>query len=138
MQRFPYINMHTFRCLKSLKPLQNELTETTIPGAPASTPQSSVNSHPQVREPSNKKHNFTYRKSSKKTTVATEFESAIHYELQKPLGRINLSIEILKSEIKDQDLNIYLDIIMRSSEKINKIIDELYLYKPVAGTRRRS
>lgn len=50
---------------------------------------------------------------------------ALAHEVRNPLATINLSLEMLKSAIKDKDLNIYLDIIMRSSMRINNLINEL-------------
>jgi nitrogen-specific signal transduction histidine kinase len=56
------------------------------------------------------------------------YATALAREIRNPLTNIGLSIEMLESEIKDKDLKIYLDIIMRSSVRINNFIDELLKY----------
>lgn len=50
---------------------------------------------------------------------------AVGCEVRNPLTIINLSIDILQSEIKDNCLKIYLDIIRRSSMRINDMINEI-------------
>jgi signal transduction histidine kinase len=53
------------------------------------------------------------------------FASVLAHEVRNPLTNINLAIEMLGSAIKDDDLKLYLDIIMRSSMRINSLINEL-------------
>jgi nitrogen-specific signal transduction histidine kinase len=48
-------------------------------------------------------------------------------EVRNPLSNINLSAEMLESAIKDNELKIYLDIIMRSSMRINNLINQLLM-----------
>jgi signal transduction histidine kinase len=51
--------------------------------------------------------------------------SALAHEVRNPLTNINLSLEVLKAALKDSDLKRYLDIIMRSSTRINDLIKQL-------------
>ena len=51
--------------------------------------------------------------------------STVACEVRNPLTIINLSIDMLQSEIKDNYLKKYLDIITRSSMRINDMINEI-------------
>jgi signal transduction histidine kinase len=51
------------------------------------------------------------------------------HEIRNPLTNINFSVGMLESLIKNDDLKIYLDIIMRSSRRINDLITELLKYQ---------
>jgi signal transduction histidine kinase len=55
----------------------------------------------------------------------SRFASALAHEVRNPLTNINLSIDMLNSAITDNELKIYLDIIFRSSMRINHLINEL-------------
>ncbi len=46
-------------------------------------------------------------------------------EIRKPLGNINLSVEMLESIITDNDLKMYLDVIMRNSIRIDNLLQVL-------------
>jgi signal transduction histidine kinase len=54
-----------------------------------------------------------------------QFVSALAHEIRNPLTNIKLSVEMLNSVIKDNDLKVYIDIIVRSSKKIDNLIKEL-------------
>lgn len=56
-----------------------------------------------------------------------QFASALVREVRNPLTAINLAMEVLRSEIKDDGLNVYLDIINRGSEKINNWVNEMLI-----------
>jgi signal transduction histidine kinase len=56
---------------------------------------------------------------------STGFASALAHEVRNPLTNINLSIDMLNSAITDEELKIYVDIISRSSKRINHLINEL-------------
>lgn len=55
----------------------------------------------------------------------SQFASALAHEVRNPLTNIKLSIEMLHSIVKDNDLRIYIDIIMRSSKRIDDLIKEM-------------
>ncbi len=48
-------------------------------------------------------------------------------EVRNPLANINLALVILKMPQLDIDRNAYLDIIMRSSRRINSLVSQLLL-----------
>ena len=53
-----------------------------------------------------------------------QFAAALAQEVRKPLVNINLSVEMLKSSVRDNDLEICLDVIMRSSIRITNLLNE--------------
>src|SRR5688500_4692113 len=59
----------------------------------------------------------------------SQFVSALAHEIRNPLANINLSVGILQSAIKDDELKTYLDIIIRSSIRINHLINDLLQYQ---------
>ena len=59
----------------------------------------------------------------------SQFVSALAHEIRNPLANINLSVDILESAIKDDELKTYLGIIMRSSIRINRLINDLLRYQ---------
>ena len=64
-----------------------------------------------------------------------KFISALAYEVRNPLANINLSVEVLKSAIKEKDLNLYLEIIQRNSTRVNNLINVLLKYYEVLETK---
>jgi signal transduction histidine kinase len=62
---------------------------------------------------------------------SARFASALAHEVRNPLTNINLSIDMLRSAITDNELKIYVDIIMRSSMRINHLINELLQYQEI-------
>ena len=54
-----------------------------------------------------------------------EFAAALIHEVRNPLTNINLAVEMLGSAIRDNRLQVYLDIITRSSIRINSLICDL-------------
>jgi signal transduction histidine kinase len=62
---------------------------------------------------------------------STRFASALAHEVRNPLTNINLSIDMLNSAITDMELKVYVDIITRSSKRINHLINELLLYQEI-------
>jgi len=58
-----------------------------------------------------------------------EFATALIHEVRNPLTNINLAIEMLGSAIEDNRLKVYLDIIKRSSIRINSLICDLLKYQ---------
>jgi signal transduction histidine kinase len=53
------------------------------------------------------------------------FISAISHEIRNPLTNINLSVGLLQEALKDKDLKMYLDIIMRNSKRIDDLVTDL-------------
>jgi signal transduction histidine kinase len=58
-----------------------------------------------------------------------QFALALAHEVRNPLTNINLSVKLLESAIKDDELKVYLDIIARSSIRINNLIKEFLDYQ---------
>jgi signal transduction histidine kinase len=71
---------------------------------------------------------------------SARFASALAHEVRNPLTNINLSIDMLNSATIDSGLKIYLDIILRSSARINHLINELLQYQEIeeSGTNKHS
>ena len=67
--------------------------------------------------------------ASTPTDQSSRFASALAHEVRNPLTNINLAVEMLNSAIKDEDLKMYVDIIMRSSIRIDKLINDLLRYQ---------
>jgi nitrogen-specific signal transduction histidine kinase len=51
-------------------------------------------------------------------------------EIRNPLTNIGLSAEILELLVKNDDLKIYMDIILRNSTRVNNLIIEILSYSP--------
>src|SRR5687768_12947055 len=58
-----------------------------------------------------------------------QFSSAMAHEIRNPLSNINLAVEMLQAVSGDDERKIYLDIIMRSSVRINDLIKDLLKYQ---------
>lgn len=58
-----------------------------------------------------------------------KFVSVLAHEVRNPLTNINLSVEMLKSALKEKELEVYIDIIARSSRRINDLVNELLKYQ---------
>lgn len=77
-------------------------------------------------------HDITSRKRAEQEALRVEKLAAtgrlvrtLAHEVRNPLTNINLSTEQLESEIVDEDLRFYLDVIRRNSQRINDLISEL-------------
>ncbi len=77
-------------------------------------------------------HDITYLKKVEKATLQAEkLKSAgrlvrtLAHEVRNPLNNINLSLEQLKTEVKNTDAGLYIDIISRNSKRIGDLISEL-------------
>lgn len=57
--------------------------------------------------------------------ITGQFVSILAHEVRNPLTNINLSVDLLELEVLDDDKKKYLDIIRRSSMKINGLINLL-------------
>jgi signal transduction histidine kinase len=62
---------------------------------------------------------------------SARFASALAHEVRNPLTNINLSIDMLNSATTDNELKMYFDIILRSSARIDYLINELLKYQEV-------
>lgn len=70
--------------------------------------------------------NAQYLMRSEKLGMTGRMARSIAHEVRNPLTNINLSLDQLKSEIPpESDGEIYLEIIERNSERINKLITEM-------------
>lgn len=58
-----------------------------------------------------------------------QFTTAMAHEVRNPLTNINLAVEMLKMALNARDQKTYLDIIMRSSVRINELVNELLKYQ---------
>lgn len=58
-------------------------------------------------------------------TQPGQFTAALAHEVRNPLTNINLAVEMLKSTKMDDEQRIYLDIIMRSSGRVNDLVTDL-------------
>jgi signal transduction histidine kinase len=59
------------------------------------------------------------------------FVSTLGHEVRNPLTNINLAVELMQSITKEDDLQLYIDIIIRNSERISGLITKLLHYQPV-------
>lgn len=60
-----------------------------------------------------------------------KYISALGHEVRNPLTNINLAVELMHSISKDDDLQLYIEIIIRNSERISGLITKLLHYQPV-------
>ncbi|MEO7923074.1 MAG: ATP-binding protein [Chitinophagaceae bacterium] len=63
--------------------------------------------------------------------VSDPFVATFAHEIRNPLTNIKLSVEVLEQALKNDELKIYLAIIMRSSVRIHEIINEVLKYQGV-------
>lgn len=77
----------------------------------------------------NKNYLLPWAKPGIAKDQSSQFVSALAHEIRNPLANINLSVGILQSAIKDDELKTYLDIIIRSSIRINHLINDLLQYQ---------
>jgi signal transduction histidine kinase len=66
---------------------------------------------------------------------AGPYDSLLAHEVRNPLTNIDLSIKMLLSGIKEGERKTYLDIIMRSSIRINDLLNELIKCQKENATR---
>ncbi len=56
---------------------------------------------------------------------AGDYDSLLAHEVRNPLTNIDLAMEVLLAGVKDDEYKKYIDIIMRSSMRINELMNEL-------------
>lgn len=67
----------------------------------------------------------SFAQKTKAEKLALQFASGLAHEIRNPLGNIHLAVEMIEAINADKGQRIYLDIIMRSTERINKVIADL-------------
>ncbi len=77
-------------------------------------------------------HDITNLKKIEKVTLQAEKLAAagrlvrtIAHEVRNPLNNITLSVEQMQQDIKDEGMQLYMNIIMRNGKRINDLISEL-------------
>jgi PAS domain S-box-containing protein len=77
-------------------------------------------------------HDLTRRRKAERDLVIAEKLAvtgrvvyALAHEIRNPLTNVNLSVEQLESEIKDEEQIVYLDIIKRNVKRIDLLLNEL-------------
>ncbi len=74
---------------------------------------------------------------SEKLAAAGRLVRTIAHEVRNPLNNITLSIEQMFHEIKDENMQLYMNIIQRNSKRINDLISELlYTSRPAENILR--
>jgi signal transduction histidine kinase len=61
--------------------------------------------------------------------ISTQFSLILAHEIRNPLNNISLCVEVLETEIKDERMAIYLDILRRNAARINHLVDTLLRYR---------
>ncbi|MEP7374969.1 MAG: ATP-binding protein [Chitinophagaceae bacterium] len=57
--------------------------------------------------------------------IPAQIASVLAHEVRNPITNISLAVEMLESHVKNDEAKVYLDIILRSSMRINILINEL-------------
>ncbi len=77
-------------------------------------------------------HDITHLKKAERATLQAEklkaagrFVQTLAHEVRNPLNNINLALEQLNAEIKDENSEVFLEIITRNSNRISSLITEL-------------
>jgi len=66
---------------------------------------------------------------AKSKALPTTFTAALAHEVRNPLTNINLAVEMLAGTVNPDEVSIFLDIIRRSSTRINYLINDLLQYQ---------
>lgn len=74
-------------------------------------------------------HVVTMPEAANSRDISTQFALILAHEIRNPLNNINLCVEVLELEMKDQRMAIYLDILRRNSVRINHLVDTLLKYR---------
>ncbi len=57
-----------------------------------------------------------------------QFAPALAHEIRNPLSNINLAVDMLQAIIAEEEVKLYLDIILRASTRVNELINDLLLH----------
>ena len=96
------------------------------------------NTKPELSAPANKPLNGSSVTGSPPFSPhrpPTAFVYALIHEIRNPVNNISLSVGLLKPLLKDNELNTYLDIIQRSTKRINDLISDLLKNQELWGMR---
>jgi signal transduction histidine kinase len=93
--------------------------------------QPALDSPPSNTVPGHKYPDSPFPAAKTRRVESARFASALAHEVRNPLTNINLSIDMLNSAITDNELKIYVDIITRSSARINYLVNELLQYTEI-------
>lgn len=110
-------HMNTSEAPANRKTPQYILTTDLNPGVEASLISEGIKLHPEKIE------KILQKDPNKFTTV-------LAHEIRNPLTNINLSIQLIEDELKNDALKIYVDIIKRSTIRINELLNEVLKYHP--------
>lgn len=91
--------------------------------------QAAINPDPSINTDANNNRYIPWTAAEIIKHHSGEFSSALAHEVRNPLATIKLSVEMLESVLKDDSLKTYLDIIMRSSVRINDLINQFLKYQ---------
>jgi len=61
----------------------------------------------------------------------TQFATALAHEIRNPLSNISLAAEMLRASVLDDEQKVYLDIIIRGSDRIDRLVYDLLSYYQV-------
>ena len=78
-----------------------------------------------LRDATNQKQSERERLFSEKLAVTSRLVRMLAHEVRNPLTNVNLSAEQLESELEDEDLKFYTNIIKRNCTRINDLITQL-------------
>jgi len=78
-----------------------------------------------LRDATNQKQSERERLFSERLAVTGRLVRMLAHEVRNPLTNVNLSAEQLESELEDEDLRFYTDIIKRNCGRINDLITKL-------------
>ncbi|MEO6284107.1 MAG: HAMP domain-containing sensor histidine kinase [Dyadobacter sp.] len=64
-----------------------------------------------------------------------DFTATLAHEIRNPLATIDLSLELMLADCKGDDLKVYVDIIKRSTDRINNLVNDMIKNRSVDETQ---